>query len=83
MRFGAAWTGAGLALETTNGGVTLDVPRGYNAQLETGTVNGSMNIDFPITIQGSLTRRIRTTLGSGGPLVRATTTNGSVRIRQR
>jgi hypothetical protein len=83
MLSGAKWTGAGLELETTNGGVTLDIPRGFNAQLETGTVNGGINIDFPITVQGSLGRRIRTTLGSGGPLVRATTTNGGVRIRER
>jgi len=80
---GSSWRGTGLNLETTNGGVTLDIPRGYNAQLETGTVNGGINIDFPITVQGSLGRRIRTTLGSGGPLVRATTTNGGVRIRER
>ena len=80
---GSQWRGTGLDLETTNGGVTLDIPRAYNAQLETGTVNGSLDIDFPITIQGSLTRRLRTTLGSGGALIRATTTNGGVRIRQR
>jgi len=80
---GSQWRGTGLELETTNGGVTLDIPRSYNAQLETGTVNGSLDIDFPITIQGSLTRRLRTTLGSGGALIRATTTNGGVRIRQR
>lgn len=80
---GTTWRGRGLDLETTNGGVTLDIPRGFNAQLETGTVNGGMDIDFPITVQGTLGRRIHTTLGSGGPLVRATTTNGGVRIRQR
>jgi len=80
---GGQWKGTGLDLETTNGGVTLEIPRGYNARLETGTVNGSMNIDFPITIQGQLTHRLRTTLGTGGALIRATTTNGGVRIRQR
>lgn len=80
---GTTWTGERLELETTNGGVTLDVPRGYNAELETGTVNGSMNIDFPITVQGVVGRRITTKLGNGGPRVRATTTNGGVRIRER
>ncbi len=79
---GTTWAGGGLDLETTNGGVTLDIPRGYNAQLETGTVNGGMNIDFPITVQGTIGRRISTKLGSGGPRVRATTTNGGVRIRE-
>lgn len=80
---GTSWTGQGLDLSTTNGGVVVEIPRGYNAQLETGTVNGGMNIDFPITLQGSIGRRITTTLGNGGPRVRVTTTNGGVRIRQR
>ncbi|HJQ21097.1 MAG TPA: DUF4097 family beta strand repeat-containing protein [Gemmatimonadaceae bacterium] len=80
---GSTWKGAGLDLETTNGGVTLDIPTGYSAELETGTVNGGMNIDFPITIKGSISRRISTRLGNGGPRIRATTTNGGVRIRER
>jgi DUF4097 and DUF4098 domain-containing protein YvlB len=80
---GTSWNGERLDLSTTNGGVVLEIPRGYNAELETGTVNGGMNIDFPITIQGRIGRRITTTLGKGGPLVRAVTTNGAVRIRER
>lgn len=79
---GTTWAGEYLDLETTNGSVTLDIPRGYNAQLETGTVNGGMNIDFPITVQGSIGRRISTRLGNGGPRIRAMTTNGGVRIRE-
>ena len=78
---GSSWRGAGLDLETTNGGVTLEFPRNFNADLETGTVNGGLDIDFPITVSGTLGRRIRTKLGNGGPRVRAITTNGGVRIR--
>ena len=78
---GSSWRGAGLDLETTNGGVTLEMPRNFNAELETGTVNGGFNIDFPITVSGYVGRRIRTKLGNGGPRVRAITTNGGVRIR--
>ena len=78
---GASWKGAGLDLETTNGGVTLELPRNFNAELETGTVNGGLNIDFPITVSGFVSRRIRTKLGTGGPRIRAITTNGGVRIR--
>ena len=82
---GDRWDGEGLDVETSNGGVTLSIPDGYNAELETRTVNGGLRIDFPITVQGELTSRrgISTTLGSGGPLVRARTTNGGVKVTRR
>jgi DUF4097 and DUF4098 domain-containing protein YvlB len=80
---GSSWRGKGLDLRTTNGGVSLTIPRGYNARLETGTTNGGMNIDFPITVQGLIGKRIQTQLGAGGPLVRVVTTNGGVRITER
>jgi hypothetical protein len=80
---GTTWQGQGLDLQTTNGGATVNVPRGYNAQLETGTTNGGMQVDFPITVRGSLTRHISTQLGSGGPTVRVITTNGGVHIAER
>jgi hypothetical protein len=80
---GTTWQGQGLDLQTTNGGATVYVPRGYNAQLETGTTNGGMRVDFAITVTGSLNRSISTQLGSGGPRVRVVTTNGGVHIAQR
>jgi hypothetical protein len=77
---GKTWEGSGLDLKTTNGGVRLRVPEDYSARLETGTVNGGIDIDFPVMVQGSIGREFETTLGAGGPLVRATTTNGQVRV---
>ena len=79
---GSEWQGAGLDVTTTNGGIDLRVPRGYNARLETGTVNGGMHIDFPVTVQGRVGRDISTDLGDGGKLIRVRTTNGGVDIRQ-
>jgi hypothetical protein len=81
---GTRWDGEGLDVETSNGGVTVEIPQNYNAEFETRTVNGGLNIDFPITVQGELTSRrgITTTLGSGGPPVRVRTTNGGVRVRR-
>ena len=79
---GARWNGRGVELQTTNGGVTLDIPERYNARLETSTVNGGFHIDFPITLEGRIGRRLQTTLGEGGPLVRVMTTNGPVRLRR-
>lgn len=77
------WEGTGLDAETTNGGVTLTLPDNFNGRLEAETTNGGFRIDFPITVQGRIGKRISTTLGSGGPLVRVATTNGGVTIRRR
>jgi len=80
---GDRWRGNGLDLKTSNGGVQLRVPSNYSAALETGTVNGELDIRIPITVQGMLTRQISTQLGSGGATIRAMTTNGGVSIRPR
>ena len=77
---GDRWEGKGLDANTTNGGVHLRVPDGYSAHLETGTLNGGVDIDFPVTVRGRIGRRISTELGKGGATVRATTTNGGVRV---
>ena len=60
----------------------MAVPENYSAQLQTGTVNGSISVDFPITVQGSLTKELAVNLGSGGATVKAMTTNGGVRIKR-
>ncbi len=80
---GNRWIGAGLDLRTSNGGIRLSIPSDYSASLETGTVNGSVNVDFPVTVQGRLSRQFATTLGAGGAMIRAMTTNGGVSIRRR
>ena len=82
---GDRWDGAGLDVQTSNGGVTLTIPEGYNADLSTRTVNGGFRTDFPMTIQGELSPRqgITTTLGSGGPPVSVRTTNGGLRIQKK
>jgi hypothetical protein len=80
---GARWDGAGLDAETQNGSVRLNVPERYAAQLETGTVNGRINTEIPITVRGTISRRLSIPLNGGGPTVRAMTTNGSVTISSR
>jgi DUF4097 and DUF4098 domain-containing protein YvlB len=81
---GSRWEGGELNVVTTNGGVSLSVPENYSARLETRTVNGRVNFDFPLTLQGRIDpRELSVNLGSGGPLVRAVTTNGGVSIRRK
>ena len=79
---GNQWDGAGLNVETHNGGIRLALPANYSAELETGTTNGRVAIDFPVTVQGRLGRHFTTTLGAGGARLRAITTNGGVTIHQ-
>ncbi|HSM16280.1 MAG TPA: hypothetical protein VK845_04680, partial [Gemmatimonadales bacterium] len=74
---------AGLDAQTRNGGVSLTMPDGYSARLETGTTNGGLEIDFPVMVQGRVTKRLSVTLGDGGPPIRAMTTNGGVHIERR
>jgi DUF4097 and DUF4098 domain-containing protein YvlB len=80
---GDHWDGTGLDVETRNGGIRLNLPKGFSAQLEVGTTRGGVSIDFPVTVQGRIGRHLETTLGAGGPKLRAITTNGGVTIRQR
>lgn len=77
---GSAWDGHGMDVRTTNGAVRLVVPDGYSAQLETGTVNGVIDVDFPVTVQGRIGKRVEAQLGDGGPTIRAQTTNGRVEV---
>jgi hypothetical protein len=80
---GAKWDGTGLDADTQNGSVKLAVPENYAAHLETGTVNGRINTDIPITVSGQISRRLNFAIGGGGPPIRVTTTNGSVSITRR
>lgn len=80
---GDRWQGSGLDVSTTNGGLNLKLPGNYSAHLETGTVNGGIQVDFPVTIQGSIKNRLSTNLGAGGATIRAKTTNGGVRVEHR
>lgn len=79
---GDRWDGESLDVSTTNGGVIMSLPENYSANLQTGTVNGGVEIDFPVTVQGKISKQIAVNLGSGGPTVKAMTTNGGVKIKK-
>ena len=80
---GATWVGAGLDVETSNGGVRLRIPEQYSARLEAGTVNGGFEIDFPLTVQGRIDREVAANLGAGGPLIRVRTNNGGLKVTKK
>jgi DUF4097 and DUF4098 domain-containing protein YvlB len=79
---GDRWDGQGLDVQTTNGGVHMDVPASYSAHVETATVNGGIHVDFPVAVQGHITKNLSFDIGNGGPTVRAITTNGGIHIQK-
>lgn len=79
---GSQWNGEGVDVRTTNGGVKVIMPANYSAHLESGTVNGGINFDFPVTVQGKIDRELNTDIGSGGAPIRVRTTNGGVSIKR-
>lgn len=72
-----------LEYETVNGGIVLELPANFGAELELSTVNGRVSTDFPITVSGTLSpRRLRGTVGDGRTRLRASTVNGPVTLKR-
>lgn len=80
---GSGWRGAGLDVETTNGGVKLEVPENFAADIECSTVNGGFSSDLKgLTVtKGRYTGgRASGSVNGGGAKVRVVTTNGGISI---
>lgn len=72
-----------VEFETVNGSITVEMPEGLHADFRANTVNGSIDSDFPIMVTGKVSRRsLRGTIGNGGPELRLSTVNGSIRLRK-
>ena len=82
---GKTWEGGQLDARTTNGGVTITMPENYSAHIQTETVNGAIDSDFPVSVrvQGRIRpQNLDFNVGSGGPLIHVSTTNGGVKLRK-
>jgi hypothetical protein len=79
---GKTWEGEGLDLESSNGGIHVEIPRDYSALLMAGTDNGGIRSDFRVERERRHGGVVRATLGEGGPLLRVMTRNGGVRIEE-
>lgn len=79
---GETWEGEGLDVSTTNGGVRVIVPDGYDAMLDLSTTNGGFDVDFPTTLRDTRGRSLSLELGDGGPRLRIETTNGGVKVQR-
>jgi hypothetical protein len=73
-----------VTFETTNGTVVAEFADDIDAVIDLRTVNGRFMSDFPVTISGRIDpRRLRATLGKGGPRIILATVNGNVELRKR
>ena len=73
----------GVEFETVNGSITVQMPDGLNADFRASTVNGSIDSDFQILVTGKVSpRSVRGTIGEGGPELRLSTVNGSIRLQK-
>jgi hypothetical protein len=67
-----------------NGSVVVEFVGDIDADVELVSMNGRFSTDFPVTISGRIDpRRLRATLGKGGPRIRLSTVNGNVELRKR
>ena len=74
------WRGGGLDLTTANGSVRIAVPDGFDGRIATGTRWGRVTNETGVPSATDDGRGLALTLGAGGPLLRAVTTNGSVTV---
>ena len=74
-----------MTFSTVNGGVFVEVPGNFGADVTMTTVNGSLQTDFPMTMQGRIDPHHMTVhVGApGGPRITLTTVNGDLELRKR
>lgn len=70
-------------LRSGDGSITLRLAEGFDADLEADTGDGSINLDFPVTVSGTFSRsRIHGKMGNGGPPLYIHTGDGSIHIEK-
>jgi DUF4097 and DUF4098 domain-containing protein YvlB len=68
---------------TTNGTITVKLPSGTGARVQARTTNSSVSSEFDVTQRGASNKhRLDGTIGSGGPLLDLSSTNGNIKIQR-
>jgi hypothetical protein len=84
VRMGRLTGSEDLRYATVNGSVIVEFTGDIDADIELTTVNGRLQSDFPLALQGRIDpRHLRATIGKGGRRIRLTTVNGNVELRKR
>ena len=71
-----------IVASTSNSSITLRLPAALNARVRASTTNSSITSEFDVNVQaGRLSKtHLEGTVGSGGPLVDVSTSNGAIRL---
>ena len=78
----ADWSGK-LQIDSVNGSIHLTLPDNFNSDVKFSSVNGRLQTDFPMTVEGSMGgRHMEGRIGSGGRELVVETVNGSVDLRK-
>lgn len=81
MRVKASRLTGDLELLNTSGGISLSLPADASFQLDSGSVSGRINCDFPVTISGTQNDHgTAGTVGGGKYLVHIRTVSGKIDI---
>ena len=74
--------GDGVTAETTNGTITVAMPKTTNADLSARITNGAISNDgLDLKVSEQSRRRLDGILGTGGPSIKLEATNGAITIR--
>jgi Putative adhesin len=72
----------GWRLSASSGSVEIDLPDNAGFELDAGTGSGGIDVDMPVTVAGSLSRRtLRGTVRGGGPQLHVRTSSGGIHIK--
>lgn len=73
-----------LSFNTVNGSIHVALPADAGLQLNGSVVNGHIDCDFPIQVQGRIGgKRLSGTIGDGRATLRAESVNGSIDLAKR
>lgn len=72
-----------MTFRTGNGNITVELPASFEGQIDARLPNGRLESDFPLRVEGRLDpRRLRATIGRGGPRVTIVSGSGGAAIRK-
>jgi DUF4097 and DUF4098 domain-containing protein YvlB len=76
--------GQKLSFHTVNGVITASLPSDAGFELHSSVVNGTIDCDFPLNVQGKISgKRVSGKIGDGRASLDAESVNGSIRIKKR